>query len=275
MCGVRLKRTPSTAGLPGIDRSALRLPKAAAASRLAGCPPARPEESPWITSCQRGGQARRHHRCPARPAPRRSETDGFQLVIDALKLNGIDTIFGLPGIPITDLTRKLQRNRPARHLVPARAERRLRGVDRGVPDAEAGHLPHGVGAGLPQRPHRACARDHQLLPDDPDQRLELGARDRRPAAGRLRGDGPARDRQAAVQGGVPRAACRGHRRRRRARDPRRAVGPSRRRVPRPAREALPAVDGRGSRQELADQGRRSGAEADSRARRRASARSTC
>ncbi len=36
------------------------------------------------------------------------ETDGFHLVIDALKLNGIDTIFGLPGIPITDLTRKAQ-----------------------------------------------------------------------------------------------------------------------------------------------------------------------
>jgi oxalyl-CoA decarboxylase len=28
--------------------------------------------------------------------------DGFHLVIDALKLNDIDTIFGLPGIPITD-----------------------------------------------------------------------------------------------------------------------------------------------------------------------------
>src|SRR5262250_2110599 len=39
----------------------------------------------------------------------RQETEGFQLVIDALKLNGIDTIFGLPGIPITDLTRKCQR----------------------------------------------------------------------------------------------------------------------------------------------------------------------
>jgi oxalyl-CoA decarboxylase len=38
------------------------------------------------------------------------EIDGFQLVIDALKLNGIDTIFGLPGIPITDLTRRLQRS---------------------------------------------------------------------------------------------------------------------------------------------------------------------
>src|SRR5438874_6240287 len=36
------------------------------------------------------------------------ETDGFQLVIEALKLNGIETIFGLPGIPITDLTRRLQ-----------------------------------------------------------------------------------------------------------------------------------------------------------------------
>src|SRR3989454_4981968 len=35
-------------------------------------------------------------------------TDGFHLVIDALKLNGIDTIFGLPGIPITDFTRMAQ-----------------------------------------------------------------------------------------------------------------------------------------------------------------------
>src|SRR5213078_4274781 len=32
--------------------------------------------------------------------------DGFQLVIDALKLNGLDTIYALPGIPITDLTRR-------------------------------------------------------------------------------------------------------------------------------------------------------------------------
>jgi oxalyl-CoA decarboxylase len=38
------------------------------------------------------------------------EIEGFQLVIEALKLNGIDTVFGLPGIPITDLTRRLQAN---------------------------------------------------------------------------------------------------------------------------------------------------------------------
>ncbi|MCI4431106.1 MAG: oxalyl-CoA decarboxylase [Burkholderiales bacterium] len=38
----------------------------------------------------------------------RPQVDGFHLVIDALKLNGINTIFGLPGIPITDLTRMAQ-----------------------------------------------------------------------------------------------------------------------------------------------------------------------
>jgi oxalyl-CoA decarboxylase len=35
-------------------------------------------------------------------------TDGFHLVIDALKLNGIETIYGVPGIPITDLGRMAQ-----------------------------------------------------------------------------------------------------------------------------------------------------------------------
>ena len=35
-------------------------------------------------------------------------TDGFHLVIDALKLNGISTIYGVPGIPITDLGRLAQ-----------------------------------------------------------------------------------------------------------------------------------------------------------------------
>ena len=35
-------------------------------------------------------------------------TDGFHLVIDALQLNGIDTIYNVPGIPITDLGRDMQ-----------------------------------------------------------------------------------------------------------------------------------------------------------------------
>ncbi len=37
-----------------------------------------------------------------------SVTDGFHLVIDALKLNGLDTIFGVVGIPVTDLARLAQ-----------------------------------------------------------------------------------------------------------------------------------------------------------------------
>ena len=38
----------------------------------------------------------------------RELTDGFHLVIDALKLNDINTIYGVPGIPITDLGRLAQ-----------------------------------------------------------------------------------------------------------------------------------------------------------------------
>jgi len=40
--------------------------------------------------------------------PSQELTDGFHLVLDALKLNGIKTIYGVPGIPITDLGRMAQ-----------------------------------------------------------------------------------------------------------------------------------------------------------------------
>ncbi len=35
-------------------------------------------------------------------------TDGFHLLIDAMKLNGLKTIYGVPGIPITDFGRMAQ-----------------------------------------------------------------------------------------------------------------------------------------------------------------------
>src|SRR5205814_8470562 len=35
-------------------------------------------------------------------------TDGFHLVVEALKLNGLDTIYGVAGIPVTDLMRLAQ-----------------------------------------------------------------------------------------------------------------------------------------------------------------------
>ena len=64
----------------------------------------------------------------------------------------------------------------ARDLVPSRAERRLRRVDRRLPDAKAGHLPHGVRARLPQRPDGARQRHRQLLPDDPRSAARASAR---------------------------------------------------------------------------------------------------
>ena len=38
----------------------------------------------------------------------RELTDGFNLIIEALKLNGLNTIYGVPGIPITDFGRMAQ-----------------------------------------------------------------------------------------------------------------------------------------------------------------------
>jgi oxalyl-CoA decarboxylase len=44
----------------------------------------------------------------AAPEAQQDLTDGFHLIIDALKLNGIKTIYGVPGIPITDFGRMAQ-----------------------------------------------------------------------------------------------------------------------------------------------------------------------
>ncbi|MBI3703806.1 MAG: oxalyl-CoA decarboxylase [Rhizobiales bacterium] len=45
---------------------------------------------------------------PAAAEETQDLTDGFHLVIDALKLNGLNTIYGVPGIPITDFGRMAQ-----------------------------------------------------------------------------------------------------------------------------------------------------------------------
>ena len=118
------------------------------------------------------------------PGTEQELTDGFHLVIDALKLNGINTIYGVPGIPITDFGRMAQA--AGIRVISFRHEQNAgyAAGDRGLPHQEARRLPHRLGARLPQRSHRARARHHQLLPDDPDLGL-LRARDRRPAAGRL------------------------------------------------------------------------------------------
>src|SRR5256885_2983563 len=45
---------------------------------------------------------------PSEATEERELTDGFHLIIDALKLNGLTTIYGVPGIPITDFGRMAQ-----------------------------------------------------------------------------------------------------------------------------------------------------------------------
>ena len=42
------------------------------------------------------------------PETEQNLTDGFHLIIDALKLNGIETVYHVPGIPVTDLGRMMQ-----------------------------------------------------------------------------------------------------------------------------------------------------------------------
>ena len=85
----------------------------------------------------------------ATAASAQESIDGFHLVIEALKLNDIDTIFGLPGIPITDLTRKAQA--AGMRMISFRHEQnagKRRGGGR-LPDAKARHLSDRLGARLP------------------------------------------------------------------------------------------------------------------------------
>ena len=98
--------------------------------------------------------------------------DGFHLVAEALKANDVDTIYGIVGIPITDLARVAQAS--GIRYIGFRQE-----TSAGNAAAAAGFLTRrpGVclttsGARLPQRPARAGERHDELLPDDPDLGFE-------------------------------------------------------------------------------------------------------
>ena len=67
-----------------------------------------PAHKPAATKTEDALKQQRDSGASTDAAQQTQEIDGFHLVIEALKLNGIDTVFGLPGIPITDLTRKAQ-----------------------------------------------------------------------------------------------------------------------------------------------------------------------
>ena len=96
-------------------------------------------------------------------AEEREQTDGFNLIIDALKLNGLTTIYGVPGIPITDFGRMAQA--AGIRVISFRHEQNA-----GNAAAIAGFLTKKPGVcltsirrGHPQRPHCAGQCHHQLL----------------------------------------------------------------------------------------------------------------
>ena len=111
-------------------------------------------------------------------------TDGFHLVIDALKLNGLNTVYGVPGIPITDLGRMMQaegiRVLSFRHEQNAGYAAAIAGFLTKKPGVCLTVSAPGFLNGLTALAHATTNCFPMIL----DLRL-LRARDRRPAAGRL------------------------------------------------------------------------------------------
>ena len=202
-----------------------------------------------------------------RPMRSTQPTDGFQLVIDALKLNGIDTIFGLPGIPITDLTRTAQA--AGMRVISFRHEQNA-----GYAASIAGFLTQKPGICLtvsaPGFLNGLTALAHATTNCFP--MILISGSSEREIVDLQQGDYEEMD-QLAIAKPLAKAAFRvlhaedigvGI-----ARAIRAAVsGPPGRRLPRPAGQAVRAEHRRGGRQEIADQGGRSGAAADSRRRTR-------
>ena len=213
--------------------------------------------------CRRHAEDRRRRdRCQPQ------ETDGFQLVIDALKLNGIDTIFGLPGIPITDLTRKLQRAGlrviSFRHEQNAGYAASIAGFMTGKPGICLTVSAPGFLNGLTALANATTNCFPMILISGSSEReivdLQQGDYEEMDQLAIARPHAKAAFRVLHAEDigvGVARAI-------RAAR-----LRPSGRRLSRPAGQAVPADHRRGSGKEFADQGRRSGAAPDPGAGRRA------
>lgn len=98
-------------------------------------------------------------------------TDGMRLTVEALKKNGIDTIFGVVGIPVTDLARYAQKEGIRyigfRHEQSAGNAAAASGFI-----TAAGNSAYRFRSRFPQRPGRAGQRYRQRLSHDSDQRFQ-------------------------------------------------------------------------------------------------------
>jgi oxalyl-CoA decarboxylase len=176
-------------------------------------------------------------------------TDGFHLVVDAMKLNGLDTIYGVAGIPVTDLMRLAQAE--GIRYVGFRHEQSA-----GNAAAIAGFLTHKPGVCMtvsaPGFLNGLVALANATTNCFP-MILISGSSDRN-IVDLEQGDYEELDQMNAAKR-YAKAAYR-------ARDPRRRVRASGRRLPRPDGRSTGGSHRCRSRQEVADQGRRSGAAHD-------------
>ena len=192
-------------------------------------------------------------------------TDGFNLIIDALKLNGLDTIYGVPGIPITDFGRMAQaagiRVLSFRHEQNAGYAASIAGFLTKKPGVCLTVSAPGFLNGLTALAHATTNCFPMILISGSSEREIVDLQ---------QGDYEEMDQlaiaKAALQGGLSRAARAGHRHRSGARHSRRCVGSSRWGLSRPAGQAVRPGDERRSGQEVAGQGDRRRAGADPGAR---------
>ena len=171
-------------------------------------------------------------------------TDGFHLVIDALKLNGLNTIYGVPGIPITDFGRMAQaagiRVLSFRHEQNAGYAASIAGFLTKKPGICLTVSAPGFLNGLTALAHATTNCFPMILISGSSEREIVDLQ---------QGDYEEMD-QLAIAKPLCKAAFRvlhaaGHRHRPGARHPRRRVGPSRRRLSRSAGQAVRPGDGRG------------------------------
>jgi hypothetical protein len=98
-------------------------------------------------------------------------TDGYHLIVDALKLNDVDTVYGLVGIPITDLARIAQAS-GIRYIGFRHESDAIHAASAAGFFQEAGRFADSLGPGIPQRSRRAGERHHELLPGGADLGLQ-------------------------------------------------------------------------------------------------------
>ena len=182
----------------------------------------------------------------------REQTDGFNLIIDALKLNGLNTIYGVPGIPITDFGRMAQaagiRVLSFRHEQAAGYAASIAGFLTKKPGVCLTVSAPGFLNGLTALAHATTNCFPMILISGSSEREIVDLQ---------QGDYEEMDQLAiakSVQGRVPRAACRRYRHRPCACDPRRRFGTPGRCLSRSARQTVRPGDGRRGRTEVAGQG---------------------